>query len=147
MTHNSVYLAHSQHPQNIGSIKDPTNIAEIKFEEAGKDAQISVYCNNKDNTIQEIKYIVKASIPVVASLSYLSVLLKGKKIPSAFELTETDIVKALELPVQYHYCASRALEAIHKALRESEDPFDKAFRSISAYNAAYDPKQALGEED
>jgi NifU-like protein involved in Fe-S cluster formation len=138
---------HSQHPQNIGSIKDPTNIAEIKFEEAGKEANITVYCMSKDNTINDLKFIAKASIPVTACLSYLSVNLKGKKVSQAFELTETDLVKALELPDHYHYCASRALEAVHKALRESEDPFDKAFRSISEYNTAYDPKQAMGQED
>jgi len=138
---------HSSTPQNIGTLKEPTNIAEIKFEENGKDANISVFVLNDGGKIKEIKYLAKASIPVVASLSYLSVILKGKKVGDALALQTDEIVSALSLPEHYQYCAKRALEAIQKAFHESEDPFDRAFKSISEYNGPYEGNQPYGFED
>ncbi len=147
MVNNSIYLHHSSNPQNIGSLKDPTNIAEIKFDENGKDASISVFVLNQNNQIKEIRYIAKASIPIVASLSYLSDHLKGKKVADALSLKTEDVVKALSLPDHYMYCAKRALEAIQKVFQESEDPFDRAFKSISEYNGPYEKNQPMGFED
>ena len=147
MPNNSIYMLHSSNPQNIGSIKEPTNIAEIKFDEHDKESHITVYCTNESGKIKDLKYIAKASIPVVASLSYLSVFLKGKKTSDALALQTSDVVSALSLPDHYHYCAKRALEAVHKAFQESDDPFDRAFKAVSKYNGPYTENQPFGFED
>jgi len=131
----------------VGSLPDPTNISEIKFDENGKEAMITVFCRVHENKINELRYESTASIPVNASLSYLAEHLTGKHLSEAFKLHSANVISALDLPPNYHYCAARALEAIQKALSQSDDPFDKAFRSLSAYNGPFEKNQPIGFED
>lgn len=147
MVHNSLYLQHSQKPQNMGSLKEPTNIAEIKFSENKTDATIEVHSLIVGTKIKDLRFSAKASIPVIASLSYLTTILKGKPISAAFELTSQSVAESLQLPSHYHYCAEKSLEAIQKSLLENEDPLDKAFQTVSKYNGPYDKNQPSGFED
>jgi len=118
-------------PQNAYSMPDAD--AEGSFGDPSCGDCLTVYVKVKDNTIDEISYLVFGCSASIATSSITSVLAKGKTLDEAMLLTENDIVEALEgLPESKQHCSNLGISALRNAIinyknknSESEDKKDE----------------------
>jgi nitrogen fixation NifU-like protein len=118
-------------PQNAYSMPDAD--AEGSFGDSSCGDCLTVYIKVKDNTIDEISYLVFGCSASVATSSMTSVLAKGKTLDEAMLLTESDVVEALEgLPKNKQHCSNLGISALRNAIinyknknTESEDKKDE----------------------
>jgi len=73
----------------------------------------------KDGTIQDAKFEYKGCIGTAISGSALTMLVIGKTVKEAWNITKDDILKELGGLPQSH-CAELAINALHKALEKLE---------------------------
>jgi predicted Fe-Mo cluster-binding NifX family protein len=71
----------------------------------------------KDNRIEEISYLVFGCCASIATSSMTSVLAKGKTLEEALNITEEDIIQALDgLPENKVHCSNLGASALHNAI-------------------------------
>jgi NifU-like protein involved in Fe-S cluster formation len=73
----------------------------------------------KDGTIQDAKFEYKGCIGTASSGSALTMLVIGKTVKEAWNITKDDILKELGGLPESH-CAELAINALHKALEKLE---------------------------
>ena len=102
-------------PQNAYSMPDAD--AEGSFEDPSCGDYLTVYIKVKDNRINEISYLVFGCSASIATSSMISVLAKGKTLEEALNITEEDIVLALDgLPENKLHCSNLGASALKKAI-------------------------------
>jgi len=78
---------------------------------------LTFYVRVKDNRLEEVSYLVFGCCGAIATSSMTSVLAKGKTLEEAFEITEEDVVRALDgLPESKVHCSILGVKALHKAI-------------------------------
>ena len=85
----------------------------------------------KDNRIEEISYLVFGCSASIATSSMTSVLAKGKTLEEALNITEEDIIQALDgLPENKVHCSNLGVSALHNAInnylemKRTEDSYE-----------------------
>lgn len=118
-------------PQNAYSMPDAD--AEGSFEDPSCGDYLTVYIKVKDNRINEISYLVFGCSASIATSSMISVLAKGKTLEEALNITEEDIVLALDgLPENKLHCSNLGASALKKAInnylitRRMEDSYENS---------------------
>ena len=102
-------------PQNAHSMPDAN--AEGSYGDPSCGDYLTVYLKVKDNRIEEISYLVFGCCASIATSSMTSVLAKGKTLEEALNITEEDIIQALDgLPENKVHCSNLGVSALHNAI-------------------------------
>ena len=108
-------IEHFMCPQNAHSMPDAN--AEGSYGDPSCGDYLTVYLKVKDNRIEEISYLVFGCCASIATSSMTSVLAKGKTLEEALNITEEDIIQALDgLPENKVYCSNLGASALHNAI-------------------------------
>ena len=115
MTYSEKVIEHFMCPQNAHSMPDAD--AEGSYGDPSCGDYLTVYLKVKDNRIEEISYLVFGCCASIATSSMTSVLAKGKTLEEALNITEEDIIQALDgLPENKVHCSNLGASALHNAI-------------------------------
>lgn len=109
------FMEHFLKPKNNSKIDD-YDLSGTAVHEGDND-KVVVYIKLKGDLVENIGYQVRGCPRVIAAISALSVLVKGKKLDDVLKITEEDIRKELDFHDDRFTCISTPLEALKKALR------------------------------
>jgi nitrogen fixation NifU-like protein len=102
-------------PQNAHSMPDAD--AEGDYGDPSCGDYLTVYLKVKNNRVEEISYLVFGCCASIATSSMTSVLAKGKTLEEALNITEEDIIQALDgLPENKVHCSNLGVSALHSAI-------------------------------
>jgi NifU-like protein involved in Fe-S cluster formation len=104
---------------NVGSIEN----SDVALTYTGLPCgdTITLYLKlGKDGTIQDAKFKYKGCIGTASSGSALTMLVIGKTVKEAWNITKDDILKELDGLPENH-CAELVINALHKALEKLEN--------------------------
>ena len=102
-------------PQNAHSMPDAD--AEGNYGDPSCGDYLTVYLKVKDNRVDEISYLVFGCPASIATSSMTSVLAKGKTLEEALNITEEDIIQALDgLPENKVHCSNLGVSALRNAI-------------------------------
>ena len=102
-------------PQNAHSMPDAD--AEGDYGDPSCGDYLTVYLKVKDNRVDEISYLVFGCCASIATSSMTSVLAKGKTLEEALNITEEDIIQALDgLPENKVHCSNLGVSALRNAI-------------------------------
>ena len=102
-------------PQNAHSMPDAN--AEGSYGDPSCGDYLTVYLKVKDNRIEEKRYLVFGCCASIATSSMTSVLAKGKTLEEALNITEEDIIQALDgLPENKVHCSNLGVSALRNAI-------------------------------
>ncbi|NLO48630.1 MAG: iron-sulfur cluster assembly scaffold protein [Clostridiales bacterium] len=108
-------MEHFMCPQNAYSMPDAD--AEGSYGDPSCGDYLTIYLKVKDNRIEEISYLVFGCCASIATSSMTSVLAKGKTLEEALNITEEDIVRALNgLPENKLHCSNLGASALRNAI-------------------------------
>jgi nitrogen fixation NifU-like protein len=113
-------IEHFMSPHNVGSMVDYDG--KGTYGDPGCGDSLTIYIKVKDNIIEDISFLVFGCTASVASSSMTTVLAKGKTIEEALEITEEDIVEALDgLPEHKLHCSNLGAQALRNAIEDYLD--------------------------
>ena len=102
-------------PQNAHSMPDAN--AEGSYGDPSCGDYLTVYLKVKDNRVEEISYLVFGCCASIATSSMTSVLAKGKTLEEALNITEEDIIQALDgLTENKVHCSNLGVSALRNAI-------------------------------
>ncbi|NMA51761.1 MAG: iron-sulfur cluster assembly scaffold protein, partial [Peptococcaceae bacterium] len=108
-------IEHFLNPQNAYKMPDPD--AEGSFGDPSCGDALTFYLKIKDNRIEDISYLVYGCTASIATSSMTSVLAKGKSLFEAYEITEEDVIEALDgLPEHKIHCSNLVVTALRNAI-------------------------------
>ena len=115
MNYSQTVLDHFVNPRNSGEIENPDAFGESGSEKCGDITRI--YLNIENNIISEARFQTFGCCAAIATSSVTTELIQGKSIEQAMQLTESDIVEALDgLPPDKMHCPAVAEQAVKSAL-------------------------------
>ena len=108
-------IEHFMCPQNVHSMPDAD--AEGDYGDPSCGDYLTVYLKVKDNRVDEISYLVFGCCASITTSSMTSVLAKGKTLEEALNITEEDIIQALDgLPENKVHCSNLGVSALRNAI-------------------------------
>lgn len=109
-------MDHFQNPRNVGSIEKRDGEGIMGSGECGDYLVITIKVNTEE-IITDIKFQVKGCVAAIAASSMTTELAKGKHIYDALNISEIDIVDALDgLPDEKVHCSVLGAGALKKAI-------------------------------
>ncbi len=139
MNYSEKVIDHSLHPRNVGEITNPSGCGTVGNAVCGD--IMRVYLDIDDNqVIQDAKFKTFGCGAAIATSSMATILIKGKTVQQALEVTNKAVMEALDgLPPVKVHCSLLAEEAIHAAL------WDYAERNGVTIEGLERPKQDISE--
>ncbi len=135
MAYSDKVLDHYNNPRNVGSFaKDEANVGTgvVGAPECGDVMKLQLKITD-DGVIEDARFKTFGCGSAIASSSYVTELVKGKRIDEAMAIKNTSIVKELNLPPVKIHCSVLAEDAIKAAItdwkkrkRDDSGPADKA---------------------
>ena len=108
-------IEHFMCPQNAYSMPDAD--AEGSFGDPTCGDYLTIYIKVKDNRISEISFLVLGCPAAIATSSMTTVLAKGKILDEALEISEEDVIHALDgLPENKVHCSNLGVSALRNAI-------------------------------
>ena len=108
-------IEHCMSPRNAYSMTDAD--AEGSYGDPSCGDYLDMYIKVKDGYIYEISYLVFGCTASIATSSMTSVIAKGKSLDEALNISEEDIISALDgLPKDKIHCSNLAVSALHNAI-------------------------------
>lgn len=113
-------MDHFKNPRNVGTIEDADGVGEVGNAKCGD--IMKIYLKIKDNVITDIKFETFGCGSAIASSSIATEMVKGKSLEEALQLTNKQVVDALDgLPTHKLHCSVLAEEAIKSAIKDYYD--------------------------
>lgn len=110
-------IAHFLSPQNVGVMDDADGQGLFGDPECGD--SITIFIKVNKGVIYEISYIVYGCTAAIATGSMTTELAKGRMLREAMEITEQDVIEALEgLPEEKKHCSNMGVAALRAAVRD-----------------------------
>ena len=109
-------LQHFENPKNLGALKDYT-LKNSGYNEKDGD-WIEFYLLIQDGILEDVGYLVKGCPRAIASSSYTSVLIKGKKIEDILNINDASIRQALGLEDPKFKCVAIPLKIVQDVLKK-----------------------------
>jgi nitrogen fixation protein NifU and related proteins len=119
MAYSTKVIDHYEHPRNVGSLpKDDPNVGTglVGAPECGDVMKLQVRINPDTGVIDDAKFKTFGCGSAIASSSLATEWLKGKTVPEALAIKNTDIVAELSLPPVKVHCSVLAEDAIKAAI-------------------------------
>lgn len=110
MLYNDIILKHFEQPLNTGVVYNATHIAMIG--DMSSKSCIKLTAKVENNIIVDIKYKVYGGVALIACLSLLTQLLKGKTIQQALCLKSLDLSEMLHLNSSQYIYAIFAIDSV-----------------------------------
>ena len=115
MNYSAKALDHFVNPRNSGEIENPDAVGVSGSEKCGDITKI--YLTIENDIITEAKFQTFGCCGAIATSSVTTELIRGKSIEQAMQLTESEIVEALDgLPPDKMHCPAVAERAVKSAL-------------------------------
>src|SRR5271157_4462235 len=141
MAYSNKVLDHYNHPRNVGSLdKSDPNVGTgmVGAPECGDVMKLQLKINPESGVIEDARFKTFGCGSAIASSSYVTELVKGKRIDEAMAIKNTVIVKELNLPPVKIHCSVLAEDAIKAAITDWKK------RNGNGAEAEEPPKQAQG---
>jgi nitrogen fixation protein NifU and related proteins len=120
MAYSSKVIDHYTNPRNVGSFaKGEENVGTgvVGAPECGDVMKLQLKIN-PDGVIEDARFKTFGCGSAIASSSYVTELVKGKRIEEAIAIKNTSIVKELNLPPVKIHCSVLAEDAIKAAIAD-----------------------------
>ena len=116
MMYTDQVMDHFMNPRNVGEIENPSGCGTVGNAVCGD--IMRVYLDIDDNgIIQDAKFKTFGCGAAIATSSMATLLVKGKSVQQALEVTNRAVMEALDgLPKVKIHCSLLAEQAIHAAL-------------------------------
>ncbi len=112
---NQKIMDHFLNPRNIGNIEKASGYAKIGDPNCGD--YIEVWIQVNDEMISDLKYKVFGCWGAIATTSAVSELAIGKSINDALNLTDDDVIQALEgIPENKQHCSLLGIQGLRGAI-------------------------------
>jgi len=127
MAYSSKVIEHYTNPRNVGSFsKTEENVGTgvVGAPECGDVMKLQLKINPANGVIEDARFKTFGCGSAIASSSYVTELIKGKRIEEAMAIRNTSIVKELNLPpVKIHFSvlAEDAIKAAIADWRKHQD--------------------------
>src|SRR5207244_9791089 len=121
MAYTEKVLEHYQSPKNVGSFaKSEENVGTgvVGAPECGDVMKLQLKINPENGVIEDARFKTFGCGSAIASSSYVTELVKGKRIEEAVAIKNTSIVKELNLPRVKIHCSVLAEDAIKAAITD-----------------------------
>jgi len=110
-------IEHYQSPHNLGEVEDADGVGVVGNPVCGDQMQITIKV--RDDRIEEIKFKTFGCGAAIATTSMVTELVNGKTLEEALQVTNQDVVDALDgLPPIKHHCSLLAEEAVRAAIED-----------------------------
>ncbi|MGH7812518.1 MAG: Fe-S cluster assembly scaffold IscU [Candidatus Binataceae bacterium] len=120
MAYSDKVIDHYSNPRNVGSFaKGEANVGTgvVGAPECGDVMKLQLKIGD-DGVIEDARFKTFGCGSAIASSSYVTELVKGKRIDEALEIKNTSIVKELNLPPVKIHCSVLAEDAIKAAIAD-----------------------------
>ena len=118
--YSEIVMDHFMNPRNVGIIEDADGIGEVGNAKCGD--IMKIYLKIENDTVVDAKFETFGCGSAIASSSMATEMIKGKPLSYAMNLTNREVVEALNgLPAPKLHCSVLAEEAIKKALKDYFD--------------------------
>ncbi len=120
MAYSNKVLDHYNNPRNVGSFgKDEANIGTgiVGAPECGDVMKLQLKISD-DGVIEDARFKTFGCGSAIASSSYVTELVKGKRYDEALQIKNSVIVKELNLPPVKIHCSVLAEDAIKAAIHD-----------------------------
>jgi nitrogen fixation protein NifU and related proteins len=121
MAYSSKVIEHYTNPRNVGSFsKTEENVGTgvVGAPECGDVMKLQLKINPANGVIEDARFKTFGCGSAIASSSYVTELIKGKRIEEAMAIRNTSIVKELNLPPVKIHCSVLAEDAIKAAIAD-----------------------------
>jgi nitrogen fixation protein NifU and related proteins len=121
MAYSSKVIDHYTKPRNVGSFaKGEENVGTgvVGAPECGDVMKLQLKINPTNGVIEDARFKTFGCGSAIASSSYVTELVKGKRIEEAIAIKNTSIVKELNLPPVKIHCSVLAEDAIKAAIAD-----------------------------
>ena len=121
MSYSEKVIDHYTNPRNVGSFgKDESNVGTgvVGAPECGDVMKLQLKINPESGVIEDAKFKTFGCGSAIASSSYVTELVKGKRVEEALSIKNTSIVKELNLPPVKIHCSVLAEDAIKAAISD-----------------------------
>ncbi len=113
-------LEHYQNPRNLGEIENADGVGMVGNPVCGDMMKITIKV--RDDRIEDVKFKTFGCGAAIATTSIVTELVKGKMLEEALQVTNQDVVEALDgLPPVKVHCSLLAEEAIKAAIEDYRD--------------------------
>ena len=113
-------MDHFTNPRNVGEIPDADCIGEVGNAKCGD--IMKIYLKINGDIIEDVKFETFGCASAIASSSMATEMIKGKSLSEALEVTNRQVVDALDgLPPHKLHCSVLAEEAIKSAVKDYYD--------------------------
>jgi nitrogen fixation protein NifU and related proteins len=138
MAYSTKVLDHYNNPRNVGSFpKDAADVGTgvVGAPECGDVMKLQLKIN-PEGVIEDARFKTFGCGSAIASSSYVTELVKGKRIEEAMAIKNSSIVQELNLPPVKIHCSVLAEDAIKAAISDWKAKHDKQDGSAPADKAA-----------
>jgi len=121
MAYSEKVVDHYTNPRNVGSFaKNEENVGTgiVGAPECGDVMKLQLKINPANGVIEDAKFKTFGCGSAIASSSYVTELVKGKRIDEAMAIKNVSIVKELNLPPVKIHCSVLAEDAIKAAITD-----------------------------
>jgi len=126
-------MDHFKNPRNVGEIEDANGVGEVGNAKCGDIMKIYLKIN-KEDIIEDVKFLTFGCGSAIASSSMATELIKGKSIDEAVALTNKAVIEALGgLPKAKVHCSVLAEQAVKSALYDYSQKTGKTIKGIENY--------------
>ena len=116
MNYSEKVIDHFTNPRNVGEIENPSGCGTVGNAKCGDIMRVDLDIDD-DQVIRDAKFKTFGCGSAIATSSMATVLIKGKTVQEALEVTNKAVMEALDgLPPVKVHCSLLAEEAIHAAL-------------------------------
>jgi len=117
--YNEIVIDHFTNPRNVGEIEDADGYALIGDPSCGD--QMKLWIKVEQGRITDIKFKSFGCPGAIATSSMCTLMAMGKTIEEAKQLTDDDIIAALEgIPAHKEHCSLMGVNALQEAIRNYE---------------------------
>lgn len=110
-------IEHFMSPHNVGSMVDYDGKGTYGDPSCGD--SLTIYIKVENNIIEDISFLIFGCTASIAASSMTTILAKGKSLEEAWEITEEDIVTALDgLPESKLHCSNLGAGALRNAIND-----------------------------
>jgi len=124
-------IDHFLNPRNLGEIPTPDGFASMTGLHGNT---MKIYLKVKDGKVMNASFWTDGCGCSIASGSMVTDLAKGKRLSEAQQITQQDVLKALDwLPEDDLHCALLAANTLKEAIKDylvfKKEPWKRAYRS------------------
>ncbi|MDA7705205.1 Fe-S cluster assembly scaffold IscU [Rickettsiales bacterium] len=123
MSYSETLLDHYNNPRNVGSLdKAKTNVGTglVGAPACGDVMKLQIEIDEQNKTIKDAKFKTFGCGSAIASSSYVTDWVIGKKLSEVRKITNKDISEELSLPPVKIHCSVLAEDAIKAAIEDYE---------------------------